>query len=50
MDKEEWEARPRCSGKIDPDTENRLVDRVVDREGGMNRESSSEMYTLTYVK
>ena len=32
------------------DIENRLVDRVGDRERGMNRESSSEMYTLTYVK
>ena len=34
----------------DSDIENRLMDPVGEREGGMNRESCSEIYTLPYVK
>ena len=34
----------------DADIENRLVDTVGDGEGGMNWESSTETYTLLYVK
>ena len=34
----------------DADTENRIVDTVQEGEGGMNRESSIETYTLPCVK
>ena len=34
----------------DTKIENRLVDTVGEEEGGMNRESSMETYTVQYVK
>ena len=36
-------------GNGDSDIENRLVDTVWEGDGGTNRESSMETYTLPYV-
>ena len=48
---ERWYQRTHLQGSNgDADTENRLVDTGQVRESGTNGESSTETYTLPYVK